>query len=270
MWNVTDKLNMRLNAAKGFRAPTMSEMAANGVHEGSIQYELGNSGLRPEKSTQLDFGMDYTSHYVNLQASLFCNWIDDYIFLTRLPYETEGYRTYQYGQGDARLMGGEVSVDVHQFNPLHVENSFGFVRGVQTSAPAGNRSLHMMPAPRWTCDVRYELPDLARGHLRRSYLSVGMEHNFRQSKYYAVDDTETASPGYFLLGFSMGTDLHIFGHNCIELTFSCQNLLDRAYQPHLSRLKYVDTDAPSGRQGLSAMGRNFCVKVNIPIDIHLR
>ncbi len=270
VWNVTDKLNMRLNAAKGFRAPTMSELAANGVHEGSIQYELGNSGLRPEKSTQLDFGLDYTSHYVNLQASLFCNWIDDYIFLTRLPYETEGYRTYQYGQGDARLMGGEVSVDVHPFNPLHVENAFGFVRGVQTSAPAGNRSLPMMPAPRWTCDVRYELPDLARGHLRRSYLSVGMEHNFRQSKYYAVDDTETASPGYFLLGFSMGTDLHIFGHNCIELTFSCQNLLDRAYQPHLSRLKYVDTDAPSGRQGLSAMGRNFCVKVNIPIDIHLR
>ena len=62
-------------------------------------------------------------------------------------------------------------------------------------------------------------------------------------------------------------DLHIFGHNCIELTLSCQNLLDKVYQPHLSRLKYIDT--PTGKQGLSAMGRNFCVKVNIPIDIHL-
>lgn len=65
-------------------------------------------------------------------------------------------------------------------------------------------------------------------------------------------------------------DLHVFGHNCIELTFSCQNLFDKAYQPHLSRLKYVDTINASGKQGISAMGRNFCLKVNIPIDIHLK
>lgn len=67
----------------------------------------------------------------------------------------------------------------------------------------------------------------------------------------------------------MGTDLHIFGHNCIEIAVSCQNLFDKVYQPHLSRLKYTDTNLLTGRQGVSAMGRNFCVKVNVPIDIHL-
>lgn len=36
-----------------------------------------------------------------------------------------------------------------------------------------------------------------------------------------------------------------------------------------SRLKYADMNAVTGRQGISAMGRNFCIKVNIPIDIHL-
>ena len=69
---------------------------------------------------------------------------------------------------------------------------------------------------------------------------------------------------------SAGMDLHIFGHNCIELTLSCQNLFDKAYQPHLSRLKYTDTNPVTGRQGISAMGRNFCIKINIPIDIHLK
>lgn len=269
VWNVTDRINLRLNAARGFRAPTVSELSSNGVHEGSIQYEIGNPELKAEKSTQLDLGFDYTSHYVSLQASLFTNWIDDYIFLARLPYETDGYRTYQYREGDARLMGGEVSVDVHPINPLHFENAFSYVRGIQLDQPDEARNLPMMPAPKWTSDIRYEFPNFAKNHCRRTFLAFGMEYNFRQNKFYAVDNTETATPSYALFNLSTGMDLHIFGHNCIELTFSCQNLFDKAYQPHLSRLKYVDTGSLTGRQGISAMGRNFCFKVSVPIDIHL-
>lgn len=269
VWNVTDRINLRLNAARGFRAPTVSELSSNGVHEGSIQYEIGNPGLKAEKSTQLDLGFDYTSHYVSLQASLFTNWINDYIFLARLPYETDGYRTYQYREGDARLMGGEVSVDVHPINPLHFENAFSYVRGIQLDQPDEAKNLPMMPAPKWTSDIRYEFPNFAKNHCRRTFLAFGMEYNFRQNKFYAVDNTETATPSYALFNLSAGMDLHIFGHNCIELTFSCQNLFDKAYQPHLSRLKYVDTGSLTGRQGISAMGRNFCFKVSVPIDIHL-
>lgn len=269
VWNVTDRINLRLNAARGFRAPTVSELSSNGVHEGSIQYELGNAGLKAEKSTQLDLGFDYTSHYVSLQASLFTNWINDYIFLARLPYETDGYRTYQYREGDARLIGGEVSVDVHPINPLHFENAFSYVRGIQLDQPDEAKNLPMMPAPKWTSDIRYEFPNFAKNHCRRTFLAFGMEYNFRQNKFYAVDNTETATPSYALFNLSAGMDLHIFGHNCIELTFSCQNLFDKAYQPHLSRLKYVDTGSLTGRQGISAMGRNFCFKVSVPIDIHL-
>ena len=269
VWNVTDRINLRLNAARGFRAPTVSELSSNGVHEGSIQYEIGNPELKAEKSTQLDLGFDYTSHYVSLQASLFTNWINDYIFLARLPYETDGYRTYQYREGDARLMGGEVSVDVHPINPLHFENAFSYVRGIQLDQPDEAKNLPMMPAPKWTSDIRYEFPNFAKNHCRRTFLAFGMEYNFRQNKFYAVDDTETATPSYALFNLSAGMDLHIFGHNCIELTFSCQNLFDKAYQSHLSRLKYVDTGSLTGRQGISAMGRNFCFKVSVPIDIHL-
>lgn len=269
VWNVTDNLNLRLNASRGFRAPTVSELSSNGVHEGSVQYELGNADLKPEKSTQIDLGLDYTSHFVSLQTSLFCNWISDYIFLSRLPYKTEGYRTYQYHQGDARLMGGEVSLDIHPIDPLHIANAFSYVRGIQLHQPEESKNLPMMPAPRWTCDVRYEFPNFAHNHCRRTFLAAGMEYNLPQNNFYALDDTETATPDYALFNISAGMDLHIFGHNCIELTLSCQNLFDKVYQPHLSRLKYTDSNVVTGRQGISAMGRNFCIKVSIPIDIHL-
>ena len=269
VWNVTENLNLRANLARGFRAPTTSELSSNGVHEGSIQYELGNNDLNPEYSLQLDLGMDYTTPLIGIQASLFSNRIDNYIFLGRLPYETEGYRTYQYRQGDAQLMGGEIAIDLHPVNNLHFSNSFSYVRGWQLHQPDESRDLPMMPAPRWNMDIRYTFPDFAQGHFRSTFFSMGMEYNLRQDHFYAMDDTETATPDYGIFNISAGTDLHIWGHNCIKLTLSCQNLFDKVYQSHLSRLKYADINAVTGRQGISAMGRNFCIKVIIPIDIHL-
>jgi len=262
--NVNDRMNFRLNVARGFRAPTVSELCSDGVHEGSIQYELGNPNMESEYSTQIDLGMDYTSHIVSVNASLFTNWIQKYIFLVRLPYETEGYRTYQYRQGDARLMGGEILVDVHPVNPLHIENTFSYVRGIQLHQSHEVRNLPMMPAPRWTCNFRYEFPDFAHGICRRSYVGMGMDFDLRQNHFYAVDDTETATSSYAIFNLSAGMDLHVFGHNCIEISLACKNLFDKAYQPHLSRLKYADYP------GISAMGRNICLKVNIPIDIHIK
>lgn len=91
-----------------------------------------------------------------------------------------------------------------------------------------------------------------------------MEYSLRQYKYFAFENTETATADYAVCNVSLATDLHLFGHDCIELAISCQNVFDKAYQSHLSRLKY--TDGP----GISAMGRNLTVKVRIPVDIHLR
>ncbi len=270
VWNVNHAFNVRLNWARGFRAPTIPELSSNGVHEGSIQYEIGNSELKAETSQQFDLGMDYTTHWVSLQAALFVNRIDNYIFLSKLAgVLTEGYQTYQYLQGDARLLGGEVSVDLHPVNAFHFSNSLSYVDARQLDRDDEGKYLPMIPAPRWNMDLRYNFRDFGHNHFRRSYIAFGMEYNFRQDHFYGVDDTETATPDYALLNVSAGIDLHILGHNCIELTLSCQNLLDKVYQSHLSRLKYADVNAVTGRMGVSGMGRNICLKVNIPLHIHL-
>ena len=267
VYNISDKLNARLNIARGFRAPTVSEMYSDGVHEGSVQYELGNMSLSPEYSTQTDIGLDYTSHWLNIQAALFYNRITDYIYLQRLAgVFTDGYRTYQYRQGDASLIGGELSVDVHPTQALHIQNAFSFVSGRLLHQPSDSKWLPMMPAPRWNCNVRYLFPDLANRHLRRARIGAEMEYNLRQDHFFAADDTETATPDYAIFNLSAGIDLHILGHNCIELSLTCQNIFNKVYQNHLSRLKYVDTPDDNG---IHAMGRNFCMKVTIPIDIHL-
>ena len=44
------------------------------------------------------------------------------------------------------------------------------------------------------------------------------------------------------------------------------NIGDVAYQNHLSRLKYAAENMATGRQGVFNMGRNFSIKLNIPLS----
>ena len=116
IYRITSQWNMRLNLSHGFRAPNLSELGSNGEHEGTFRYEIGNHDLSPEHSWQLDLGIDYSSSILSAQLSLFANHIDNYIFLQRL---SDASNEYQYMAGDARLWGGEVSVDLHPVEPLH-------------------------------------------------------------------------------------------------------------------------------------------------------
>ena len=266
VWNASEHLNLRLNMARGFRAPNMSELGSDGVHEGTLRYEIGNPELKPEYSWQADLGLDFTSEYVSAQVALFANRIENYIFAQRIDMEMEeGYRTYEYTQGDARLLGFEAGIDIHPIHSLHFENTFSLVDAQQLHADEDAKYLPMTPAPRWTSELKYELSHHGHKTLNNAYVALGLEHNLAQNHYYKVDDTETRTPAYTLLSLSVGTDLNIHKKKVAELYVTAENLLNTAYQNHLSRLKYCDVNNATGRQGVFNMGRNIVFKVVVPI-----
>ena len=266
VWNASEHLNLRLNMARGFRAPNMSELGSDGVHEGTLRYEIGNPELKPEYSWQADLGLDFTSEYVSAQVALFANRIENYIFAQRIDMEMEeGYRTYEYTQGDARLLGFEAGIDIHPIHSLHFENTFSLVDAQQLHADEDAKYLPMTPAPRWTSELKYELTHHGHKTLNNAYVALGLEHNLAQNHYYKVDDTETRTPAYTLLSLSVGTDLNIHKKKVAELYVTAENLLNTAYQNHLSRLKYCDVNNATGRQGVFNMGRNIVFKLVVPI-----
>ena len=280
--NINEHFNLRLNVARGFRTPNMSELASNGVHEGSIRYELGNQQLKAEYSLQADLGLDFTSRYVSAQLALFANRIDNYIFTHRLPEEIEeGYLTYAYTQGDARLLGFEAGVDFHPVHSVHFSNTFSFVDAQQMHASSDTKYLPFTPAPRWTSELKWELfhhshstvnhhhnaNSIHRSLLNNLYIAAGLECYLKQSHIYSADDTETTTPGYALLSLSAGTDINVNGKKVAEFYITADNLLNKAYQSHLNRLKYADVNSVTGRRGVFNMGRNVTFKVVIPINI---
>ena len=280
--NINDHFNIRLNLARGFRTPNMSELASNGIHEGSIRYELGNQDLKAEYSLQADLGLDFTSRYVSAQLALFANRINNYIFTHRIPEEIEeGYLTYAYTQGDARLLGFEAGIDLHPVHSLHFSNTFSYVDAQQMHASEDTKYLPFTPAPRWTSELKWELfhhshatvnhhhtaDEAHRSLFNNLYIAAGLDCYLKQTHIYSADDTETETPGYALLSLSAGTDIQVKGRKIAELYITADNLLNKAYQNHLSRLKYADENVVTGRRGVFNMGRNITFKLVVPIQL---
>jgi iron complex outermembrane receptor protein len=292
--NINDHFNLRLNLARGFRTPNMSELASNGVHEGSLRYEIGNQQLKAEYSLQADLGLDFTSHYVSAQLALFANHIDNYIFIRGEGQEVRGerldYPVYIYTQGDARLLGFEAGVDIHPVHSVHFSNTFSYVDARLTShllpLTSENKYLPFTPAPKWASELKWELfhhthstvsphamHEYRHAHpksgvaLNNLYIAAGLDCYLKQTHIYRADDTETETPGYALLSLSAGTDIQWRGKKLAELYVTADNLLNKAYQNHLSRLKYTDENVVTGRRGIYNMGRNITFKVVVPIAL---
>ena len=265
VYHILTDMHLRLNLSKGFRAPNLSELASNGGHGGTQHYEVGNSELSAEHSWQIDAGWDYTNEYVSAQLALFVNLIDNYIFAQQNGDKMkDGLPEFKYVQGDAHLWGGEASLDIHPVDQLHFLNTFSYVNAVQLHQPADSKYLPMTPAPRWTSELRYDFFRQGKT-FSNTFVKIGLNCNFRQNHYHAAYGTETATPAYTLLNMAAGTDICKRGRKLFSLFLTAENLTDKAYQNHLSRMKNLPIEREDGGQGYYNMGRNIGLKVIIPV-----
>jgi iron complex outermembrane receptor protein len=252
IWNITPNLDLRLNIARGFRAPNMSELGSDGEHEGTFRYEVGNADLKPEYSWQGDLGLDFSSEYFSTRLSLFANRITNYIFAEKTGgVSAEGTSIFRFTQGDARILGGEATVILHPVHHLHWENSFSYVNSVQMHQPEETKYLPFTPAPRWMSTIHYDIKGSCTW-IKNLFAEAQMECYLKQNNVYRLNNTETPTPSYTLFNVVTGTDFLIHGKRFASLHLSVNNLFNRAYQNHLSRLK---------EGGIYNMGRNIAMKV---------
>ena len=272
-----EDLIFKLNIARGYRAPNLAELGSNGAHEGTNRYEYGNTNLKSEKSLQLDLGAEWSDEHVSFAGSVFYNQVTDYIFYQKLlgnngsdsiimDASGKDFFAFAYQQQNANLMGAEFNLDIHPhpIDGLHIENTFSYVQGAFAKAIDGSKNLPTIPPLRWISEFRYELKNKST-QFKNSYLSVQLDNVFAQNNPFTGYNTETATPGYHLLNVGLGTQYTKKGKQLFSISFIAQNLTDVAYQNHLSRLKYTAENLATGRMGVFNMGRNFSLKVNIPL-----
>ncbi|MDR6195026.1 TonB-dependent receptor [Siphonobacter sp. SORGH_AS_0500] len=279
VYNLTDKLAVRINGSRGFRAPTVPELSSNGIHAGTFRYEIGKLDAVPEVAYQGDLGLTYEDKNWYVDLSVFQNSIKNYTYSERVQ-GANGQDTlyngnvpiYRYAQGNARLRGVEGTVT---FNPqaarwFSITQSYSAVFGDNLSAQeTAARYLPFMPAPRWISQVKLT-KDRYKDFLRNLYLTVDLEVTQKQNRFLEAYGTETATPGYQLVNIGLGTDLVSKNKRTLaSFYFSANNVFDVAYQSHQSRLKYLDVNQRTGRVGVFNMGRNLSFKLVIPFEVKL-
>ena len=276
-YNINKNTELKFNVSSGFRTPNIAELAANGVHEGTIRYEFGNVNLVPEKSYQADLGLSWSQEHILVSASLFDNFITDFIYIRKITgadsvpvaNNSQHYAAFIYNQGNANLYGGELSVDYHPhpFDWLHLQNTISYVRGKLLTSIEGTNNLPGMPPLRWIVDLRAQKKALG-SRLRNVYAKIGLDNNFAQKQVFTAYATETPATGYTLLDAGIGADITDKKHHTLcTATISALNVTDVAYQNALSRLRYAPENYTTGRMGIYNMGRNFSFILSIPIDV---
>lgn len=274
---IDERLTLKLNFSKGFRSPNIAELSSNGVHEGAFRYEYGNAGLRPEDNYQADLGAEFNNQHITLTVSVFDNFINRFIFIGKLaaagggdsiPDPEDPAPAYRFVQNRANLFGGELSFDIHPhpLDWLHFENAFSVVYARQTGG--SNNYLPFIPAPKFQSELR---GDWARAgkKIQNLYAKIEVEHFFAQNRVLSANDFETRARSYTLVGLGAGFEWRITGRFAPQFSLSVNNLLDEAYQSHLNRLRYAPENPATGQRGILNPGRNFVIKMNLPLTVKI-
>jgi iron complex outermembrane receptor protein len=155
-------------------------------------------------------------------------------------------------------------VDFHPVEALHFENSLGFVDARLLNQPIERRYLPCTPPLHWKSELRYDL--IRDGStLTNTFITLSLNCHARQNHYLMEGESETATPGYTIFSASTGTQIKHKGHVVANVSIIAENLFDKVYQSHLSRLKYADENPLTGHRGVFNMGRNFIFKLEIPL-----
>ena len=274
-------LVLKANLSRGFRAPSLSELASNGAHEGTNRYEVGNRDLASEISWQADVGLQTESEHVSIAVNAFRNLISHFIFYRKLVAQAGGdslihqggeeLTAFAFDQQGARLQGIEVTIDVHPhpIHWLHFENSFSLVRGkfdraIDPAVPGSNQ-LPLLPAPRWNSEIRGDF-EKGWGAIRQLYIKLVAQQTFAQDRFFTGFSTETRTPAYLLLDAGLGFSMvDRTKKTKATLHLAVTNLGDKAWQSHTSRLKYTPENVLTGQWGVFNKGRNFSIRLIVPL-----
>ena len=243
--NLASDFILRTNLASGFRAPNLAELTSNGVHEGTNRYEMGNPDLKTEQNVQADLNFEYKNNHFEFFVNGFYNHVKNYIYTSPTGQIITENDVFEYIQNNANLYGGEIGLHFHPhpLDWLHFESSFETITGKKQNGDF----LPLIPANNWDNIIRTDFA--VNKWLTDGFATLNISTTFNQNN---ISGFETKSNGYTLINLGFSGKIKI-GQTSFEINLNGNNLFDKKYIAHLSRLK---TDA------IPNIGRNIVLGLN--------
>ena len=227
---------LRFNLSSGFRSPNLVELFSDGSHHSTFMYKKGNPNLLAENSFQTDLSFQVYDEDSALSFDLFLNDIRDYIYLQPTNTFIDGLQLHNFLQQDATLYGGEIHLNKNtSFDWLSYYTSLEYVFGETQDGMAlpyiSPFTFNQVFNISFSSNYSFEIDFVAKAQQNRTAIY------------------EESTDGYSLLNLS-GTWMTSFLGNDLNIFWSIDNVFDKEYYDHLSRLKTA---------GIHEMGRNISV-----------
>jgi len=237
-----DHFTLAANVSRGFRAPTLFEQLAEGVHGGVAAVQLGNPDLDPEESLNLDLSLRWRFEPISGDFTVYQNRIEDYIFLIDTGDQaSNGLPIFVHDQADATVRGveAEVTIDLARDWSLRIVLDL-----IETENDDSGEDLPLTPANEVLTELTWRPASLF--GLERPYARATVRYadakdaapgepfeQFDRNPVFGSASTES----YWLLDFAAGAMLPGPGDRDIRINLAVRNALDQSYRDFLNTYK---------------------------------
>ena len=239
-WNLENNLGLSLGISSVARAPSELELFMNGKHLVAARIERGNVNLESERSNNIDFSLDYENDGYFLNASVYSNSVDSYIYLLDSGTKIDELPVTNFTQADADFNGYEIEVGrSFALNNGDFIISYGRDEVVGTFSSGGN-------VPRITP---------VKNIYSFAYSQQDITYDIKIKDIQKEDDLglgETVTNGFTMVDFDITRSISIGNDEELVLSVFGSNLLDEKARSHTS---YAKDPVPLA-------GRNFGIKLN--------
>jgi len=255
IYRFSPKLSLNANAGNGWRAPSVYELYAFGIHGATQTFEVGDSTLKVEKSYNFTTSIRYEGEKLEGEVGVYTNIIENYIYLKpTLTYRQtiDGYYPqFDFTQTNALFKGSDLDAKWHITKHLTYEPK---VTLVYANDLINHSYLVLIPPQRFKNTLEYRWAKL--GKLKNVFVSVSNLIVPQQTRVPPNSDFVPPPKGYTLFSASMGCTVH-YKKQDIAISLQGNNLLNTAYRDYMDFFRYY-ADEP---------GRSIQLKVRIPFDI---
>ncbi|MGB8974772.1 MAG: TonB-dependent copper receptor [Pseudomonas capeferrum] len=209
-------------------------------------------GIKPEKTTQLDFGIQYRDERLEAWASGYVGQIRDYILF---DYRTGmmGMSTSQAQNIDARIMGGELGAAYKLSENWKADATLAYAWGKNSS---DGKALPQMPPLESRLGLTYSRDVWSVGALWRL---VAAQNRIAENQGNVVGKDYDKSAGFGV--FSLNGAYKV--NNNLKLSAGVDNLFDKTYAEHLNLAGNAGFGYPAtDPQPVNEPGRTFWTKVD--------
>ena len=250
IWQVSDRIDLRLGLDRSERAPINEELYAAGLHVATRSLEIGDANLDTERANRAEFGLHAHTAWMTFKAAVYQTNFTDFIYQADTGVVEHGTPVRLWTQQDAVFRGAETEAVFHLVDAAAGQldlRLFGDTvrarldgHGSREAALAVSHGNHFH---RYTVELSNEgnVPRIAptRAGASLSWRSGGLSASAGAVRYDAqnrVADNEEPSPGYTLF------DAHLAYRwdrpdASWEVFLEGSNLGNREARPHTSLLR---------------------------------